>query len=109
MSSVQLYTGCPCGSGSYYWRHYRDGGSIYLKDTGYIFCTKCGTNTFIKYVSFDCNKHCGGQFVSYKTMGDFTYALSVAVKSLEAKGVSGSEMLSFYARLLNNLSNSTWK
>ncbi len=44
-----------------YWRHYEDGGDIYIGSDGFLLCSKCGRRSHIRYWRYKCQQHSYGQ------------------------------------------------
>ena len=84
-----------------YWTHYEDGGSIYVGSDGFLYCTKCGRRSHIRYWKFKCPEH------SYCYIQQYSVSLkegrdvdSIAI--LNAMGLSLPLIRQFTKTWLNN-------
>lgn len=84
-----------------YWKHYEDGGDIYIGSDGFLLCAKCGRRSHIRYWKYKCPKHNIFTFrncVSIST-GDnvtreeFVRALGLSIPMLKSLSLTWIRML----------------
>lgn len=76
-----------------YWKHYEDGGDIYIGSDGFLLCAKCGRRSHIRYWKYRCPEHSYGQIQRLTR-----YIHNFLIKSLN----NSNETIQYYSLSLEN-------